>query len=342
MKQFAVVFGVLSAAACLQAAEGSKAAHGGDAVLAEVDGAKLTRAEFDRRFTSRLFQARNGYHEAERKALDEFIEQHLLERQAQKEGLTVEKLLEKHLNSKLPPDPSDDALRVYFEGIDTQESFDSIKPKIVDHLKQRRLAKMKTAYIQQLKDQAAISIRMAPPRANVSMKDTPMRGAQDAAILMVEYADYECPYCLQIQPALAKLEAEYKGKLAFAYKDVPLPMHANAQKAAEAAHCAGVQGKYWEMHDIMLERKQLDVPMLKQYATVLKLDSPAFEKCLDSGAKADIVKAHLAEAQAMGIQGTPSFFINGRFFSGSATYEKLKEIVDEELKAQGVQAKNGR
>lgn len=341
MKQLAVVFGVLSAAACLQAAEGSKTSHG-DAVLAEVDGAKLTRAEFDRRFTSRLFQARNGYHEAERKALDEFIEQHLLEKQAQKEGLTVEKLLEKHLNAKLPPDPSDESLRVYYEGIDTQESFEAIKPKIVDHLKQRRLAKMKTAYVQTLKDQASISIRMAPPRANVSMKDTPMRGPQDAVVTMVEYADYECPYCLQIQPALAKLEAEYKGKLAFAYKDVPLPMHANAQKAAEAAHCAGVQGKYWEMHDIMLERKQLEVPMLKQYATALKLDNGAFEKCLDSGAKAEIVKAHLAEAQAMGIQGTPSFFINGRFFSGAATYEKLKEIVDEELKAQGVQAKNGR
>jgi protein-disulfide isomerase len=108
-------------------------------------------------------------------------------------------------------------------------------------------------------------------------------------------------------------------------------MHANAQKASEAAHCAGVQGKYWEYHDLIVTKKQLELPRLKEIARELKLDVSAFDKCVDTGEKAEVIKAHMAEAQSLGLQGTPSFFINGRFFSGALSYEKLREIVEEEL-----------
>jgi protein-disulfide isomerase len=302
------------------------------AVLAEVDGVKLTRADFERKNPGRMFQAQNTYYEAERKAVDEFIDSYLLEQKAKKLGLTVDKLLEKEVNSKLPPDPSDDALRVYFEGVDTNESFEAVKDKITEHLRQRRIAKLKDTFMKSLRAEAQIEMRLAPPRAQVSMADTPVRGPENAAVVLVEYADYECPYCQQIQPALDKLEAEYKDKLAFAYKDVPLPIHGNAQKASEATHCAGVQGKYWEYHDLLLTSKQLAQPQLKQHARALNLDSKAFDACLESGAQAGKVQAHVAEAQALGLQGTPSFFINGRFFSGLLTYEQLRDIVEEEIR----------
>jgi protein-disulfide isomerase len=151
--------------------------------------------------------------------------------------------------------------------------------------------------------------------------------------MFVEYADYECPYCQQIQPALDRLRSEYLGKVAFAYKDVPLPIHKNAQKASEATHCAGVQGKYWEYHDVLVSTKQLEIPKLKEMARTLKLDIDAFDKCLDTGEQAAIVKSHMEEAQSLGLQGTPSFFINGRFFSGLLSYEMLRGIVEEELAA---------
>ena len=336
MKSYLFIFGLITGV--------SSVCFAGQAedVLAEVDGEKLTRVDFNRRYTTRLFQARNGYYEAERKALDDFIEQYLLERQAKKEKITIEQLMARHVDAKIGPDPNDAALQVYFEGLDTQESFDAVKGKILEHLRQRRAAKLRTAYVQSLRSQASVSVRMAPPRTNMSLKGTPIRGAQDAAVTIVEYADYECPYCLQIHPGLEKLEAEYKGKLAFAFKDTPLPNHPNAQKAAEATHCAGDQGKYWELHDTLLVKKQVELPMLKQYARSLKLDAAAFDKCLDSGAKADLVKTQLAEAQTIGIQGTPSFFINGRFFSGAATYEKLRELVEEELNAMAERKQSNR
>ena len=301
-------------------------------VLAEMNGAKLTAADLERTRPSALFQARVTYYEAERRALDDYIDEFLLEQQAKKETLTVPQLLERHVNSTIGKDPSEETLRVYYEGVETTEPYEAVRDKIVDALRQRRIAKAKTAYMQSLRSQADVNIRLEPPRAQISMKDIPVRGPSSARVTLLKYADYECPYCQQIQPAVDKLEAEYKGKLLFAYKDFPLSMHANAQKAAEATHCAAVQGKYWEYHDTLGKTKQLDPAALRNHARELKLDTNAFDQCLDRGEKADAVKAQASEAQTMGLQGTPTFFVNGRYVSGTPSYDRLRAVIEEELK----------
>jgi protein-disulfide isomerase len=114
-------------------------------------------------------------------------------------------------------------------------------------------------------------------------------------------------------------------------------MHSQAQKAAEAAHCAGSQGQYWEYHDLLFSNKRLDVPALKEQALALHLDSTAFNRCLDSGEQAGTVTAHAREGQKFGISGTPSFFINGRFLTGAIGYEAFRAVVDEELGAAATQ-----
>jgi protein-disulfide isomerase len=108
-------------------------------------------------------------------------------------------------------------------------------------------------------------------------------------------------------------------------------MHHKAQKAAEAARCAGDQGKFWEYHDILFYSRQLSVPELKNHARVLKLDGDRFDKCLDDGAKAGVVKSDFDEGKRLGLTGTPSFFVNGHFFSGSVTYALLKQMIDQQL-----------
>jgi protein-disulfide isomerase len=153
----------------------------------------------------------------------------------------------------------------------------------------------------------------------------------DARVVLVEYADYECPYCQQVQPTLDKLEADFKGKLAFAYKDMPLPMHPNAPKAAEATRCAEAQGKYWEYHDRLEQTKQLEIPALKEAARFLQLNTETFDKCLDSGEQAARVQSYATEAQTLGVTGTPSFLLNGRFYSGMLSYENFRQIIEEEL-----------
>ena len=310
------------------------------AVLVEIDGTKLTLGDFERKRPSGLFNARNSFYEAERKAVDEFIEQYLLERQAQREHMTVAELLDHHVNSALPKDPSDEALRVYYEGLDAAQPYEAVRDQILQHLRERRIAKAKTAYLESLRNQASIVSHLTPPRATVAVKDAEVRGVPDAPVTIVEYADYECPYCQQIQPALDRLETEFKGKISFAYKDVPLPMHPHAQKAAEAAHCAGVQGKYWEYHDVLYKTKKLDVADLKEHARSLQLDGGTFDKCLNSGEQAERVKAQLTEGQSLGLQGTPSFFINGRVFSGVLSFEQLSAVVMEELQRASARTTN--
>ena len=313
----------------------------GNTVVAEIDGTRLTLAQFESKRPSALFQARNSFFDAEKKAVEEYIDDFLLERQAQKENLTVAQLLERHVNSTIAKDPDDAALRIYYEGVDTNEPFEVVRDKILEHLRQRRLAKAKTAYVVSLRTQAKITVEVAAPRIEISLKNTSVRGPAGAPLMLVEYADYECPYCQQVQPTLDRLEAEFKGKVAFAYKDLPLPMHPHAQKAAEATQCAGLQGKYWEYHDLLLKTKGLDVPQLKAAAGQLGLETAGFNKCLDSGERAEAVKATLDEAQKLGLQGTPSFFLNGRYFSGIMSYDQMRQMLEEELRRSTLRAQNG-
>lgn len=302
-----------------------------NAVIADIDGTKVTLGEFEQKRADNLFQAQNTYYQAERDVLMDYVNELLLKKQAQKEGVTIEELIDRHVKSTLPKDPSEEALRVYYEGVDTKQPFEAVRDKILNAIRQSRMLKARNAYIESLRAQANVVISLPAPRAEVSLENTPVLGAQNAPVVVVEYADYECPYCQQVAPTLHKLETEYQGKVAFAFKDTPLPMHAHAQKAAEAAHCAGAQGKYWDYHDLLFDSKKLEVPELKQDARKLNLDGTAFDKCLDSGQQAPAVGAQYAESQRLGIQGTPAFFINGRFLSGAASYEQLHAAIEQEL-----------
>lgn len=325
-----MVLGICSALGTLAFAQ-PPGAPAGNSVIFEIDGQKVTLAELERKHPGRLFSAYNTFYQTERKAVDDFVDEMLLERQAKQEHITVAELLDKHVNNTIEKDPSDEALHVYYEGVDTTQPFETVRPQILDHIRQKRLAAAKTAYLKSLRTQTDVAVLLTPPRSSVSLKDTPILGRSDAPVMIIEYADYECPYCQNIQPTLDKLETEYKGKLSLAYKDVPLPGHAHAQKAAEAARCAGEQGKYWQYHDVLFAKKQLEVPQLKEYAIDLKLDGKAFDACLDAGKEADKVKASVAEGVAFNLQGTPSFFINGRFVSGGLSYDEFRNILDEEL-----------
>jgi protein-disulfide isomerase len=322
-----------SATALFGGSDGATSPAENSAVVATVNGKPVTLADFERDRPLALFQARNAYYEAEKKAVEAYMDDYLLELQARKEGLTVEKLIDLHVASKIAPEPSDAALEVYYEGLDTNESFTTMKTKIRDHLRERRVGRAKQAYVLSLRGEAEIAVTLTQPRAPVSPGSAPARGAANAPLTLIEYADYECPYCQQLDPDMRKIEADYSGRIRFVYKDFPLPMHSHAQKAAEAAHCAGNQNKYWEFHDAMLASKQLDLPQLKGTAQQLGLDTKAFDACLDSGAGVDPVKANMEEATQLGLTGTPSFFLNGRFISGGPTYEQFHQLLDEELKA---------
>jgi protein-disulfide isomerase len=171
------------------------------------------------------------------------------------------------------------------------------------------------------------------PRQEVALGDAPVRGSRTAPVIIVEFADYQCPYCQQMHPELKILQQELAGKVAVAFKDFPLAMHANAEKAAEAARCAGEQGKYWDFHDALFYNgENLEVAQIKQYAHNLKLNQANFDACLDSGKEAAAVQKDMAQGRQLGVRATPSFFFNGRLFTGAMDYYTLRSLVEMLLK----------
>ena len=180
-----------------------------------------------------------------------------------------------------------------------------------------------------------------------SVVDAPSLGRDDAPVTIVEFSDYQCPFCQRFfVTTLPTLEKDYieAGKVRYVFRDFPLDqLHPRARKAAEAAHCAGEQGKYWEMHDALFRNQAaLDVPQLAQYARSLGIDGPAFDTCLSSGRSALRVSRGITDGTAAGLQGTPSFvigrtkkgdFIEGTSIRGAQTIETFRQVIDQLLSA---------
>ena len=302
-------------------------------VVAEVDGRTLTNIDLEQKESGSLLQARYQYYMSQRKALDQLVDEELLSVEAGRQHLTVDELLQKKVYKDIK-DPTEDQLQVYYEGMESTEPYPAVRDRVLEHIRQLRRDKARAAYSKELRSQANLRILLSPPVASVNVEGAFVKGSKNAPVQLVEFADYECPYCQQVNPLIQKLEEEYGDKLSVAYKDFPLPMHHRSEKAAEAARCAGEQGKYWEYHDVLYYSHSLDVNDLKKHAQVLKLDEDRFAKCLDGGTQAEAVKKDLEEGKKLGLSGTPSFFVNGHFFHGSVDYSTLKEMVDQQLPAR--------
>jgi protein-disulfide isomerase len=164
------------------------------------------------------------------------------------------------------------------------------------------------------------------------------RGETGAKVTIVEFSEYQCPFCKRyIEAAYAQIWEEYEGKIRYVFRDYPLPFHQHAQKASEAARCAADQDGFWEYHDLLFENQsvwssktEIDQDLVA-FATELSLNKSQFESCLTSGEHAQTVKDDLALGQELGVSGTPTFFINGRMLVGAQPFEAFKEIIDEEL-----------
>jgi protein-disulfide isomerase len=173
-------------------------------------------------------------------------------------------------------------------------------------------------------------------RVTVSTDGDPSIGPQDAPVTIVEFSDYQCPFCASwYQQTFDQLMANYPDQIRFVYRDLPLPMHPEAVPAAEAAHCAGEQGAYWKFHDALFSGQySLGRAAYDQYAADLGLDTAAFSACLDDHRYKDEITEDAADGTRLGLSGTPSFVINGRILIGALPFAEFKAIIDEELAAK--------
>ena len=163
--------------------------------------------------------------------------------------------------------------------------------------------------------------------------DTHLLGSKNAKVKLVEYSDFQCPFCERHYPTLKKILADYGDQVSLEYKHFPLSFHPYATPAAEASECAAEQGKFWEFQDKIFEdQASLSVEQLSVWAKQLSLNMNKFSTCLSTHKYAAKVQADYQEGQQKGVNGTPATFINGQLVSGAQPYEALKAVIDAELK----------
>jgi protein-disulfide isomerase len=312
-------------------AQGEVAAN----VAAEVGQKKITLDEVDAKAKTMDAKPYQALYEARRLALGELIAEQLLDLEAAARGMTREALVEQEITAKAQPVTDADVEAFYKENQARMRgrTLEDSKGQIQQHLTATRLAEARQSYLDQLEAKAGVRQHLEPPRVEVLVAaNDPRKGPADAPIQIVEFSDFQCPFCARAGATLQQIADKYGDQVQIFFRDFPLPFHNRAQAAAEAAQCANEQGKFWEYHDLLFTKQNaLENDQLKQYAAELGLDATKFAACLDQGSFAQAVKNDHIEGGKLGVSGTPAFFINGRFLSGAQPYEAFARIIDEEL-----------
>jgi protein-disulfide isomerase len=305
--------------------------------VATVGDTVLTEQQLDELVKGPLQELRLRENQLRMQALDELIAQTVLDKEATARGLSVAALLKAEVEDKAAPSEADltayyEANKERFSGVAEADALKQIEPG----LRQQRARERQAAYLRELRQKSAVKVLIEPMRVSVDTKDAPIRGNVNAPVTMVEFSDFQCPFCARARPTVNQLRETYKDRLRVIFRNFPLQMHAQATKAAEAAACAGEQGRFWEMHDWMFANQgKLQVPDLKQHAADLGLKADDFNSCLDSGRHAAEWQKGIADGSSYGVTGTPAFFINGRPIMGAQPFQNFAQIIDDELARVG-------
>jgi len=306
--------------------------------IATVEGQPIYEQDLMSVAGPRLLDLHKQEYQLKRDALDSLIRRKVVEAEAKKKGLTVDELLKQEVDSKIA-EPSDDEAKGYYWGVKsgTTLPFDQIKSQVKQLLKNSEIQQARERYADSLRDKTQVSILLQPPVVQMGYDAARVKGEADAPITIVEFADFQCPFCSRVQPLLKDVLGKYKGKVKLAYLDFPLSqIHQHAEMAAEASRCALTQGKYWEMHDAMLaDQAKLDEAALVKTAAGLGMDQNSFASCLKSGKYKAVVQQDLEAGSQAGVNATPTFFINGEFLSGAQSDADFTKIIDRQLSALG-------
>jgi protein-disulfide isomerase len=312
---------------------------GSNTVIAVVGDQEITEAEVEASVAAELLKVERDRRDILERGLEQLVDERLIELEAAKRNMSVESLLEAEIAGKIS-EPTDQEIDAFYEQRKGQirQPKEEVVDRIRDYLRQQRGLEAHTVYVADLRDSYGYKSYLEPFRMPVADSGFPSKGPESAPVTIVEFSDFECPFCSRVNPALDQVVERYGDKVRVVFRQFPLSrIHPNAQKAAEASLCADEQERFWEMHDLMFrDQRNLGVAALKEKATTAGLDMDSFNECLDSDRFADAVAADLKEGGQLGVTGTPALFINGRFLSGAQPFEEFSKIIDDELAGSGV------
>lgn len=322
---------------------GASLALAGETVVATFDGQPVTVKDLGDEVANAerraLFEYCDTVHSLRTTAVDNLVVDRLIKKAAAAAGKSEEEWVRGEVQ-KRAPEPSDAEVQAFY---DTRKRPDApplelVRAQVVDAIQREKGQDALRQVVDDLKKGVAVEkslpdVRSPPRDVNVTAH-TATKGKAGAKVRLVEFADFQCPYCSIAAKTMSELAQKYGDRVEFAYRHFPLrSIHPNAQRAAEFAQCANEQGKFWEMHDKLYEgQDSLDESSMRTAATVLGLDATKLDECLGSGRATTQVDEDFKSGEDIGVQGTPSFFINGRQHAGAPSVEALAAALDAELR----------
>ena len=308
--------------------------HDTSPTIAEGDGLRITLHELDERVKQSLFDKStrgqaNRVYELRAEELDSLLGELVTEAEAERRGLSLDALIEAEAAAV-----TDEEVTAFFEAnrqrMPADTAFGDMEDALRKHLEERSRLKVVASMV----EAANLVIHLQPPRIEVAA-DGPSLGPEAAAVTIVEFSDFQCPYCRRAVPIIKELRSRYPQDVRVVYRHLPLEaIHPRARPAAEAASCAEDQGHFWEFHDRLFEAKAaLTASGLRAHAEAIGLDLEAYDGCVSAGTYRDDVTADLEAARAAGITSTPAFLVNGVLLTGAQPVEAFERLIERELQA---------
>ncbi|MFL6438135.1 MAG: thioredoxin domain-containing protein [Terriglobales bacterium] len=331
-----VALTVVNVAPILMGQAGKSRAPQDSSVIAIIGGQSISQTELDSRLGDKLLRLRTEEYAVKRAILDEYIDEILLSREAAKQGISSSELLKRATTDRAPV-TTDAEARVLILGAPGNYrgmSDDQAIKTAIAELRGRRIAKLRSDFMTSLRGHTQIDVLLAPPRATHTLSGGHSSGQGNAPVTVVEFSDFQCPFCSQLSLTLDRVRHQYGDQLQIIFKHFPMPMHLQAEKGAEAAWCAAEQNRFWPMHDVLfaesslLAREQFD-----ELANRAKLDLSAFKQCVSSHRASSALLKDKEDGKSLGVTGTPTIFINGQMVTGNRSYDELRAIVDKELRS---------
>ena len=314
-----------------------------ETVLATVDKVEITQQQVDDSIAARIYPLQQQLYAIRKAALENLVTKKLLENEAAARGVSVEELRQELTRGEV------DVTRVQVEEAYRQNasffaamSPDEARERLRLDLENQARMKHYRAGLEALRKKWTVTLNLPPPVFVSELDDgiSPSKGATNPVVTIVEFSDFECPFCRQVQSTLKQVFESYGKEVRLIFKHLPLEGHRNSLPAARAAYCAAEQDRFWQFHDALFASGNLSPPVFEQIAADLGLGVPKFQACLDSEQSRTAVVKDIEAARLLRIDSTPSFIVNGRLIKGAISFADFRKIIEQELSERATQTKS--
>jgi predicted DsbA family dithiol-disulfide isomerase len=331
------------AAFCLLLLGASALGQTPDTVLATVNGSQITLKQVDESFAAQVYPLQQQLYAIRKAALENLITAKILQSEAAARGISIEELRRQltlgEINvARAQIDEAYTQNKSFFASMSADEAKERLR---LDLENQARMKYYRTG-LEALRKKWTVELSFNAPEFVLELDDgvSPAKGSTKPAVTIVEFSDFECPFCSEVQNTLKQVMQTYGKDVRLVFKHMPLEGHRNSLPAARAAYCAAEQDRFWQFHDALFASRNLSPALFEEIANDLGLGVPKFRACLDSEHSRTAIVKDIETARLFRIESTPSFIINGKLIKGAVSFADFQKIIERELSQRAVQTQS--